>query len=256
MRPLTPRVTRYVTRYSMLLRLYPRPFHQRFGEGMAQTFQDLCHEREDAEYGLFGFALCLFFETFVGIARENIIHMTPVKKTVLRVALGALAFWMIPLVGSRVVQGWHWDAKGFVFAYVLFFVTGMAYALIARKMSAWAYKAGVALALLTGFVLGWSNMVHISESERPINFVYFGVLVVGGVGAWMARLEPIGMARASFAMAATLAVLALTLMTLAPEPPSDVVRLAVARGGFVALFTVSGLLFRFASLAAAHKSPA
>jgi len=33
---------RYRTCYSMLLRLYPRPFYERFGEGMAQTFHDLC----------------------------------------------------------------------------------------------------------------------------------------------------------------------------------------------------------------------
>ena len=29
---------RYRTWYAMLLRLYPRPFRERFGEGMAQTF--------------------------------------------------------------------------------------------------------------------------------------------------------------------------------------------------------------------------
>jgi len=35
---------RYRTWYAMLLRLYPRPFRERFGEGMAQTFHDLCRE--------------------------------------------------------------------------------------------------------------------------------------------------------------------------------------------------------------------
>jgi hypothetical protein len=30
------------TWYAVLLRLYPRHFRERFGEGMAQTFRDLC----------------------------------------------------------------------------------------------------------------------------------------------------------------------------------------------------------------------
>jgi hypothetical protein len=33
---------RYRRLYAMLLRLYPRPFRERFSEGMAQTFRDLC----------------------------------------------------------------------------------------------------------------------------------------------------------------------------------------------------------------------
>jgi hypothetical protein len=35
---------RFRTWYAMLLRLYPRPFRERFGEGMAQTFRDLRRE--------------------------------------------------------------------------------------------------------------------------------------------------------------------------------------------------------------------
>ena len=45
-------VRRYRTWYAMLLRLYPRPFRERFGEGMAQTFHDLCREHRDARRGL------------------------------------------------------------------------------------------------------------------------------------------------------------------------------------------------------------
>ena len=68
-------VRRYRTWYAVLLRLYPRSFHERFGEGMAQTFYDLCRERSTTERGLFGFAVWIFFETLVGIVMENIIRM-------------------------------------------------------------------------------------------------------------------------------------------------------------------------------------
>ena len=165
----------------------------------------------------------------------------------LRVALGALAVLMVPLVASQVVEGWNWDAGGFVFVYVLFFGTGMGYAVIARKMGAWSYKAGVGVTLVAGFALGWSNMVHVADSENPANLVYYSVLAVGGVGAWLARLEARGLARTLFAMAATLALIAVMLPSGAP--PYLARNMAIGHGVFVALFTASGLLFRHASLA-------
>jgi hypothetical protein len=64
----------------MLLRLYPRPFGEWFGEGMAQTFHDLCREHRDAGRGLFGFALSIFCETLVAIVREHTIHMSQLGK--------------------------------------------------------------------------------------------------------------------------------------------------------------------------------
>ena len=119
---------RYRMWYAMLLRLYPRPFRERFGEGMAQTFHDLCREHRDAGRGLFGLALWIFFETSVGIVRENITQMPQLGKTMLRVALGALAALMVPLVASQFVRDWNWPVGAFVIVYVLFFATGMVYA--------------------------------------------------------------------------------------------------------------------------------
>jgi hypothetical protein len=238
---------RYRTWYAMLLRLYPRPFRERFGEGMAQTFHDLCREHRDAGRGLFGLALWIFFETSVGIVRENTTHMSQLGKTMLRVALGALAVLMVPLVASQVVEGWHWSAGSFVFVYVLFFATGMAYALIARKMGAWSYKAGVGVALVAGFALGWSNMVQVADSGHPENLVYYSVLAVGVVGALLARLQARGLARTLFVMAATLALIAVILPSGAP--PDMARRMAIGHGVYVVLFIASGLMFRHASLA-------
>ena len=233
--------------YAKLLRLYPRAFRDRFGEGMAQTFHDLCREHGDAGRGLFGFALWTFCETLVGIVRENLMRMNELGKTMLRVALVSLGLLMVPLVASQVVEGWNWKPGGFVIVYVLFFVTGMAYAMIARKMGAWSYKAGVGVALVAGFALGWSNMVHVADSENPANLVYYSVLVLGIVGACLARLEARGLARTLFAMAATLTLIAVIVPSGAP--PYMARNMAIGHGLFVVLFTASGLLFRHASLA-------
>ena len=62
---------RYRTWYARLLRLYPKPHRERFGEGMKQTFNDLCRERAEAGRGLFRLALWIFLETSAGIIREN-----------------------------------------------------------------------------------------------------------------------------------------------------------------------------------------
>jgi len=158
---------------------------------------------------------------------------------------------MVPLVASRLVEGWNWPPGAFVFTYVLFFATGMAYSLIAQKRNAWAYKAAVALALVAGFILGWATMVHMSETENPVNLVYFGVLAVGAVGAAIARLEARGMANALFAMAAALSLAWLITQVLTSDTPAGPVwNVGVMHGGFVLLFTASGLLFRRASLKA------
>jgi hypothetical protein len=233
--------------YAMLLRLYPQPFRARFREGMAQTFHDLCREHGDAKRGLLWLALWIFFETSVAIVRENTTHMSQLVKTILRVALGALAALMVPLVASQVVEGWSWSAGGFVFAYVLFFGTGMVFALVARRMGAWSYKAGVGVALVAGFALGWSNMVHVADSGNPANLMYYSVLGVGAVGAVLARLKARGLALTLFAMAATLALIAVMLPSGAP--PYLARNMAIGHGVFVALFVASGFLFRHASLA-------
>jgi hypothetical protein len=187
------------------------------------------------------------FETSMGVIMENTTHMTQMSKTMLRAALVALCLLMVPLVASRVVEGWNWPPRAFVLVYVLFFGTALAYALIARKMGSWAYKAGVGVALAAGFALGWSNMVHVADSENPANLVYFSVLAVGVVGAWLARLEARGLALTLFAMAATLALIAMMLPSGAP--PTLARNMAIGHRVLVALFTVSGLLFRRASLA-------
>ena len=173
--------------------------------------------------------------------------MTQLGKTMLRVALVALGLLLVQLVASRVVEGWNWPAGAFVRVYVLFFGTGLAYALIARKMGAWSYKAGVGVALVAGFALGWSNMVHVADSGNSANLVYYSVLAVGVVGACLARLKARGLALTLFAMAATLALIAVMLPSGAP--PDLARNMAIGHGVFVALFTASGLLFRHASLA-------
>jgi hypothetical protein len=231
--------------YGLLLRLYPRAFRERFEEGMAQTFRDLCRERRAAGRGLAGLSLWVFFETLAGIAKENLICMAKLRSTILRVAIGALIALMVPLVASQLVEGWNWGAGSFVFVYLLFFGTGMAFALITRRMGVWSYKAGVGVALAAGFALGWSNMVHVTSLENPANLAYFSVLGVGLIGAFLARLEARGLARTLFAMAVTLGLISVMVPSGAPAETAR--NMVIGHVVYTVLFAGSGLLFRHAS---------
>ena len=91
---------------------------------------------------------------------------------------------------------------------------GVAVELASRKTGEAAYRAAVGLAIGSAVLLGWVNgAVGIIGSENnDANLMYFGVLAVGIIGAIIARLQPLGMARALFVTALAQAlVLALAL---------------------------------------------
>jgi hypothetical protein len=90
-------------------------------------------------------------------------------------------------------------------------------------------------------------MVQVADSGHPERLWYHSVLVVGVIGAILARLKAPGLAWTLFAMAATLALI--SVMQPSGAPPDMARRMAIGHGVQVVLFTASGLLFRHASLA-------
>jgi len=99
-------IARYRHWYAELLRFYPKPYRERFGEGMEQTFNDLCRERREAEGGLFGFVLWVFVETSTGIIKENLTY-NYMKMIKLLVAVLAISFGVF-----MVVFGGYDDSPG------------------------------------------------------------------------------------------------------------------------------------------------
>lgn len=116
--------------------------------------------------------------------------------------------------------------------------------LAARGNYGKSYRAAVAVAIATAFLLVWMNLAVgiIGDESNPANWMYGGVLAVAMVGAWIARFWPRGMAR----------VLAATAFAQLLVP---VISLAVGLGSafvlsacFAALWLTSALLFRNASV--------
>jgi hypothetical protein len=103
-------IRRYRNWYAKLLRLYPKPYRERFGESMEQTFHDLCRERVKAERELFSFALWTFFETSAAIIRENATMIVRgsmnrgstifLRVVISLIAIGALAVCVFALPGA------------------------------------------------------------------------------------------------------------------------------------------------------------
>jgi hypothetical protein len=170
------------------------------------------------------------------------------QNNIFRIALGTALILVIPLVAMQLSDQWNWDLFDFAFMGTLLFGTGLAYELVARKMSNIAYRAAVGGAVVAAFLLVWVNAaVGIIGEPGGANLMYFGVIAVGIIGALIVRFKPHGMARALFATAlaqALVAMIALIFNSSAEPGPLGILAL---NGFFVALFVGSALLFRRAS---------
>ncbi|MEG4218844.1 hypothetical protein QUA27_26330 [Microcoleus sp. Pol14C6] len=245
-------IRQYRNWYAKLLGLYSKPYYERFGEEMKQTFTDILRERAEEGRGLFGCALWMFLETSAGIIRENITYILMQNKNIIYLALGTafilLMPWLAMLFTDRVV----WDLTDFIVAGALIFGTGLAYELVARKGGTMAYRVAVGIALAAALLLVWMNLAVgiIGSEDNPVNLMYFGVLAIGILGAAIARLRPQGMARTLFATALAQALVpAIALIVEKPQVNSIEASLGVLgvlglNAFFVMMFIGSGLLFR------------
>ena len=123
---------------------------------------------------------------------------------------------------------------------------GIAVELASRKTGEAAYRAAVGLALGSALLLSWVNgaVGIIGSEDNDANLMYGGVLVVGAIGAVIARFKPEGMARALFATAlAQTLVAVIALVGRMGSPHSGPLEIVTINGFFVALFVGSAGLF-------------
>ena len=123
---------------------------------------------------------------------------------------------------------------------------GIAVELVSRKTGEAASRAAVGLALGSAVLLGWVNgaVGIIGSEDNDANLMYGGVLVVGAIGAVIARFKPEGMARALFATAlAQTLVAVIALVGRMGSPYSGPLEIVTINGFFVALFVGSAVLF-------------
>lgn len=109
------------------------------------------------------------------------------------------------------------------------------------------YRAAVGVALVAALLLIWLSLGVgiIGADGDPANLMYFGVLVIGVIGAAVTKLQPHGMSRTLFMMAFTqVLITAIALVMQLGLPWSEPAELILLNGFFVAMFGISGWLFR------------
>lgn len=173
------------------------------------------------------------------------------KKTILRIILLPLIPLSVPLAAMLFkVDGWAWGVADFMVMWALMAGAGFAYASITRKTVHLTYRIATGLALLAAFMLVWVNgaVGIIGSEENPANLLYGGVLLVGLIGAILARFRAHGMARALFAMAlAQLLVPVIALIIRKHDFAPGVLPVFGLNACLALLFVGAALLFRHAA---------
>lgn len=175
-----------------------------------------------------------------------------VKNIIIYPALLTAVLLLIPLTAMQFTTEVNWTLFDFVVAGCLLFGTGVAYGVVSRKGGTASYRAGAAMALSAALLLTWMNLAVgiIGNENNPVNLLYFGVILVGLMGAVFARLKPRGMATALYvtALAQTLvpfaALLYMRPVFLSYESLLGLLGIFLLNTFFVALFLGSAFLFQ------------
>ena len=148
-------------------------------------------------------------------------------------------------------KGWAWDATDFIVAWVFIGGAVAAYQFVASRARHHAYRMATGIAVMTGLILLWINgaVGLIGSEDNPANLMYGGVLIIGLIGAAIARLRPWGMALAMASTAvAQFFVPVIAFVIWRPEFSPGVVQVFLLNFCFVLLFAGSALLFRRAAM--------
>ena len=113
-----------------------------------------------------------------------------------------------------------------------------------------AYRLAVAIAVAATFMLVWFSLgvgIIGADGDRA-NILYGGVLLVGIIGAVVARFRPLGMARTLVAMAVAHSIVGvIALIAKLGQPYSGPLEIVGLTGFFVVMFAASAWLFQQAA---------
>jgi hypothetical protein len=162
----------------------------------------------------------------------------------------AAALLALPFVAMQFTREVSWTGSDFVIFGAMLLAVGLPLELVARTRRSRAYRGAVGLALLGGFLTVWANLAVgiIGNEDNPANMLFFAALLVGMVGAIIARARAQGMALAMMGTAGALGIaFAVALGASADETVVPHLRELLGTGVFAAMFLASAALFRKAA---------
>ena len=180
--------------------------------------------------------------------------MIRIKECILIIVAAAFIL-SVPLIAMRFTDEVAWDRFDFAVAWFVLVSAGLMYKFATRNAPSLMYRVAVGVAVATALILVWMNLAVglIGSEDNPANLMYGGVLAVGLIGAVIGRFRPHGMARALFATALAQALVPVIALIVWKPPASStdallgILGVFAVNALFVALFILSGLLFRRAS---------
>ena len=159
----------------------------------------------------------------------------------------AVSLLLLPLVAMQLTPEVNWTASDFIVWGIMLGTVGGLFELAVRLSPLPSFRIGFGLALVGAFLVTWVNLaVGIVGSENnPANQLFFLALLVGIIGAGVARLRPGGMVKAMGAVALAL-VVAFAIAVIGPtdEPFANHGVEFAGTSVFALLFLGSAMLFR------------
>lgn len=158
---------------------------------------------------------------------------------------GAAGLLLLQLVAMQFTSEANWTLFDFVLMGALLAMVGGAYELAVRVARSNTYVVAFGIAVGTAFLTIWINLAVgiIGGEDNAANGLFFIVLAVGLIGALLALLKPLPMARAMAVTAAAQALVGVYAVVATADQPEGY----VLSGFFAAMWLTSAQLFRVAA---------
>jgi hypothetical protein len=164
---------------------------------------------------------------------------------------GAGFVLLLPLVAMQFTTEVNWTTSDFIFAGVMFAVTGGIIELAVWRSRKWSYRGAVAIAVASGFLHVWiTGAVGIIGSEaNPGNLLYLAVVAIAILGSIVALGRPAGMTLAMGIAAIAEILVPFIAYASVADPVIDVLQPEVFGSAvvFAAMWLSSAALFRKAA---------
>ena len=160
------------------------------------------------------------------------------------------ALLLIPLIAMQFTDEVNWTFFDFLVMGAMLSVACGCYEIATRMSGDLWYLVGAGLGIVGSFLLVWINLAVgiIGSENNPANLMYFAVLMLGVIGALLARFKPQGMFKTMLTMAVAMLLIGVVAIFLDPDGyPVGLMRQVFLNGFFAGVFAMSAGLFRLSA---------